>query len=283
METGMICAVFSLGFAGLNDCVFKRYGQKARPVGLFLGLIGLVWVIFFLLCGVFRKTLVFDSSVIFIGVMAGLFSAVANILLVEGMKKTGASVAASIYRLNLVFVAIIAFFLLKEPMGMLKIIGLLIAVAAVLLFSGWEKSSADTALKFIFLLLLASFLRACMGISYKMASGYSSNDEVFLAINGACWMVTGLIYSCFREREMALSRSVFKYGMVSGLLVCGIVFFMKQAVNRMDASIAVSVSQFSFLVTAPLAVCFMNEKLSFRKYIGVGLAAICIVLLSISK
>ena len=283
MGIGMICAIFSLGFAGVNDCVFKKYGQKERPVGRLLALVGLVWTCFLLTLGAFRGTLVFDLPVMLVGVMAGLFSAMANILLVEGMKKTGASVAASIYRLNLVFVAILAFFLLKEPMGMLKIIGLVTAVAAVSLFSRWDESSGRIAVKFLLLLLLASFLRACMGISYKVASSCGSSDEVFLAVNGACWVVGGCAYSSIRERKMEVSQSIFKYGLISGILVCGIVLFMKQAVNRMDASIAVSVSQFSFLVTAPLAVCFMNEKLSVGKYLGIGLAALCIILFSLSK
>lgn len=280
---GMIYAICSLGFAGVNDCVFKKYGQKVRPVGLLLALVGLVWTAFFMTIGALRGTLIFGFPVILIGTLAGLFSAMANILLVEGMKKTGASVAASIYRLNLVFVAILAFVLLKEPMGMLKVIGLLVAVVAVLLFSRWDESSGGTAMKFMLLLLLASFLRACMGISYKIASSCGSSDEVFLAVNGICWIVAGCVYSFIRERGMVVSQSVYKYGLISGILVCGIVLSLKQAVNRMDASIAVSVSQFSFMVTAPLAVCFMNEKLSIGKYFGIGLAALCIILFSFSK
>lgn len=283
MDTGIIFAICSLSFAGVNDCVFKKYGQKTRPVGFFLALIGTVWTLFFIILGAYRDTLFVTSSTLLIGVASGLFSAAANILLVEGMKKTGASVASSIYRLNLIFVTILAFIFLDEPMGSFKIAGLLVAIASVSLFSDWGNNSPDMALKFIIILLVASFLRACMGISYKMASAFGSSDEVFLATNGICWIIAGLSYSRAREVRMKLSLSVIKYGFISGTMVCGIVFFLKLAVNRMDASIAVSISQFSFLVTAPIAVFIMGEKLSSRKYIGITLAALCIILFSISK
>lgn len=79
-------------------------------------------------------------------------------------------------------------------------------------------------------------------------------------VNGLWWMIFGCGYTLLRERKISLKSSAMKYALYSGALVCGIVLFLKLAVNRKDASVAVSVSQFSFLVAAPLAACFMYER-----------------------
>ena len=281
----MVYAIFSLGFAGVNDVVFKKYGQRRRSVGLLLAIAGLVWTLFFLGLGLAKNTLEFEVSSVLIGSVSGLFSAFANILLVEAMKKTGASVASTIYRLNLVFVAILAFLFLDESIGMLKVLGLLAAIVAVFLFSIRRDAveQNDLAVKFLLLLVLASFLRACMGISYKLASSFCSNDEVFLAINGIWWMIAGCSYFLLRERSIPFTMSALKYSLLSGLLICGIVLFLKLAVNKMDASIAVSISQFSFLVTAPLTAFFMDEQITVLKGLGMLLAALCVTLFFFAK
>jgi drug/metabolite transporter (DMT)-like permease len=282
---GIVYAICSLGYAGINDVVFRGYGRKSRPIGLFLALIGVVWASFFLMLGLLKGNLEINIKTLLIGSVAGIVSALANILLVEGMKKTGAAIAATIYRMNIVFVVLLAFLLLHESINPLKISGLLMAFIAILLFSmpGFKGKSNAIALRFILILLLASFLRACMGISYKVASSSGANDEMFLAINGAWWIIAGCIYTLFCERGIELSVSTIKYGLSSGILVCGIVMFLKLAVNCMDASVAVSISQFSFLVTAPLAAFLMNERVSLKMGMGMSLAVLCIILFSVAK
>jgi len=283
---GIIFAILSLSFAGVNDLVFKKYGQERRPVGLFLACVGVIWTVFFLFLGVARQTLHLDSATLVIGSIAGLFSALANILLIEAMKRTGASVASTIYRLNLVFVGLLAFLFLHEAMTFWKIAGLATAVLAVVFFSLPSKehdSRHKLAGKFILVLLVASFMRACMGISYKVASSLGASDELFLAINGVWWSLAGLAYYAIREKDAPMTVTVARYALLSGLLICGIVLFLKLAVNHADASVAVTISQFSFLVTAPLSVVLMKERFTVHKTTGLTLAAVCITFFYLAR
>ena len=277
---GIVFAICSLAFAGINDIVFKKYGQKKRPTGIFFILIGIIWASFFLALGAFRGTLTVSTETIITGVAAGFFSAVSNIILVEVMKKTGASVAATIYRLNLVFVALLAFFYLHEKINIFKIAGLIAAGAAIALFAIPDKSQKGSSPVFIPVLVLAAaaFLRACFGIVCKVASNYAVSNEVFLAVCGMCWFAAGAVYYLLLETDVRVEYSVFPYAGLSGLLICGIVFFLKLAVNAADASIAVTVSQFSFLVTAPVAFMFMKERLTVWKALGINASVLCIVL-----
>lgn len=280
---GIVFAVISLAFAGVNDVVFKKYGEKRRPIGLLFALVGIIWFSFFLTAGAIRHTLAFTLPVFVIGSAAGIVSVLANIALVEGMKRTGASTGATIYRLNLVFVAVFAFIFLRESFTVMKGLALITALAAIMLFSFSREKTDNAAGKFILLLIAASVLRALMGISYKVASNYGVPNEAFLAVSGIWWTMIGFAYYLLRERTLSVDASIVRYAGISGTLICGIVFFLKCAVNAADASVAVTVSQFSFLVTAPLVVIFLKERLCFRKAGGMALAVVCIIFFSLSR
>jgi len=277
----MSYAFLSLCLAGVNDLAFKAYGSKARPVGLLLAIVGAVWALVFTALAVFRGAAAIDLKTFLLGSLAGIFSAVSNILLIEGMKRASASIGSTIYRLNLVFVAVLAVILLGETLGPLKLLGLFAATAAVALFSlGGRGSGSQLAMRFLLILVAASFLRACMGITYKFANLAGANDALFLAVSGVWWTVFGLAYTGFQERGSGVDMrsSIIGYGILCGALLSGVVFFLKQAVNAMDASIAVSVSQLSFLVTAPLSACLLGEKMTVAKGVGLALAVICLAL-----
>ena len=282
---GIVYALASLGFAGVNDLVFKKFGNKPRSVGLFLVGVGIVWTSFFLGLAVVRHTCEVTRSTLLIGSIAGVLSALANILLIEGMKRSSAAIAATIYRLNLVFVVLLAVLFLGESMSWPRAAGTALAIAAVMLFSlpSEKTKSTNIAAKFIALLVLASFLRACVGISFKVAGTWAVSDEMFLSVTGVWWSIAGIIYFLLREREMRCTRAVVRYAAISGALICGIVFFLKLAVNIADASVAVTISQFSFLVTAPLSAIVLRERFAARKLAGIALAVVCIALFSLTR
>ena len=71
-------------------------------------------------------------------------------------------------------------------------------------------------------------------------------------------------------------------GVVSGLLICGIVFFLAKALESGQASVVIPIAQMSFVVTALLAWLFWGEKLSRKAITGMILACVSIILLSIT-
>jgi len=279
----IVFSLCSLFFAGINDLIFKRYGRKPRSVGALVALIGMVWTIFFLGMGFVKGGLSFTPLTWLVGGGAGAASAIANILLIEAMKKTGAGLAATVYRLNLVFVVVLAFLFLHESFNGWKLAGLGVAVAAIVLMfkSHHEAPGQFPAVKYLFLLVLASFLRAGMGIGYKIASLCHIQDESFLVLNGLAWMIFGSVYMGKKDLVGVVHTGIIAYAVLSGLMVCGIVLFMKLAVNYGDASVAITISQFSFLITFPMSVILFHEHCSLKKIVAVLLAVVCIILLAI--
>src|SRR5688572_15166204 len=130
----LVFALVSLLFAGFNDVLFKLYSRERRPRGLYLGLIGVFWTLFFLALGASTTGLKFSETVLQWGLISGAFSVLANILLVESMTSLEAGICSTVYRLNLVPAAILAILLLDESWKTSTGVGVLLAVAAVLMF-----------------------------------------------------------------------------------------------------------------------------------------------------
>ena len=276
----IIFALGSLICGAVNDSIFKLYSAKKTTIGLYLSFIGMIWASIFLLV-VFFQGGTFSSRDILWGVLSGVFSILANILLIEGMKGCEAGVASTIYRLNLVPAALFAIIFMGESYGVYKILGILFAFIAVLFFfPGKEKKERHLS---VALIVVGALLRAGMGITYKFALNSGATEMNLLVVNGVCWIIGGILYFLIREKtaEKHFFR-ISKYGVWSGFFVSGIVVCMMLALKHGDASVVLPISQMSFLGTAVIAALFLHEKLSMTKKIGMGFAILCIISMALS-
>ena len=278
-------AFVCLGFAAVNDFVFKLFARKSRSRGIFVFAVG---VVFFAVLAFlpdwwgesWRATLLW-------GVVCGLFSAVGNLFLIESMSRLGAGLCSTVYRLNLALVVPMAVVLFDESPLWYQWIGVALALVAVLAFMPvGEKRTVGRKLDYV-LVILAMAFRAGMGLSYKYAflAGASSNGVQI--VNAWVWMVCGAVYYLWRERRMfglraAFAPAVLGYGALSGALVAGIIYFMAASLCLGDASVVLPIQQMSFLATFFLGVMFLKEKVSWRKVFALGCGVAALLLLSCS-
>jgi drug/metabolite transporter (DMT)-like permease len=273
-------AILSLSFAGLNDFVFKQYIHRdGQLLGTFVLVVGMVWT------GVFAAaTLAFSGGFTSIGwpiaLGAGLASLAANLLFITSFRMVPAGTGATVYRLNLVLAAILGIVLLHEPLNVWKFAGIILGGAAVVLMSNSKGRNDQLARSGILALAAACGLRAVMGILYKVSSLESVPQFEMLTIGGACWIGGGLAFCLLRRQRVLPSRRTTGFALLSGLLVCGIVYFMLEATRLGQASIVLPVSQLSFIVTMILGVAFHKEELGARKLLALAVAVACIVALS---
>jgi uncharacterized membrane protein len=268
----------------INDLVFRLYARKSRSRGVYVLIIGLIWTGIFLLFSDFS----FNSweTTLFWGVVSGVFSVVANIFLIEGMSHNDAGICSTIYRLNLIFVALGAFVLLGETVTFMKLLGITFAITAIFMFflDTPHTRHNDKAKLGFYLVGMAALLRAGMGLSYKYAFMHGADRNFLLIINGVFWIIGGAIYALYREKHLGekFSRKSWTYGIISGLLVCGIVLFMALALQHGDAAVVLPLAQVSFIATSELGIWFLKEKLSFKKAIGISAGILCIICMSMA-
>jgi hypothetical protein len=170
----LICAI-------LNDVLFKLYASGKRLAGYYFAVIGAVWFSFFTILYVMQSTRNIDATSLLCGTISGLFSAFANILLIEAMARHEAGICATIYRLNLAPAAIFAFIFFP----FWKIMGIAAAIMAVILFSQPSGDSISKVKVFaLWMLAAASLFRACMGLTYKLGLENGADMRLILALNG---------------------------------------------------------------------------------------------------
>lgn len=279
-------ALLSMLCAAVNDFVFKMSTRRGGSVGLLMGAVGVVWAVVFSFPAGTATSAAGPETTWFWGLVSGLFSAVANVLLIEGMARNQVGLCSTVYRLNLAPAAVMAFVFLDEHVSLNKVMGLCLAVLAVFLLSGRERNGNQVLRHSgsIWLVVLAAVLRAGMGISYKMGLIAGAERFAMLAINGGIWILAGFAYHFLRSGLTVPPawRETLKYGVLSGFLVCGIVFFMMIALEAGDASVVLPVAQLSFLLTTVFGMVWLHERVTRRRISGIVCAIGCILFLGLS-
>ena len=275
----MAYALLSMVFAGVNDFVFKQYiGRKGQRLGHFITGAGLVWTLVFGACLLWRQENV-SLTHWPISLGAGAASVLANLLLIHSMRTVPAGTGATIYRLNLVVVAVMGVVFLGESITTWKVVGVALGAACIWLLRAADGDGRAGQMHAAALLMLvaACILRAAMGILYKLSDNYEVPKLEVVAISGACWLVGGLLFSRLRREPARWTGRTWGYSILSGLLICGIVYPMIASLSgrggqASEASIVLPVAQLSFVLTAMLGVLFHRERLGWRRILALAAA-----------
>ena len=262
--TAVWYAVICLVFAAGNDLLFKFFSRRERSRGVFCAVIGAVWMVYcFLTCGEmpsdWKATLLWGS-------VSGFFSIGGNLLLIGAMKNLSAGLCSTIYRLNLVPTVLGAWLLLGEHLSAMQWLGAALAVAAVLAFVPKKGSGREQFSWSCFIMVICgAFMRAGMGLSYRYGFSHGADREFVVLINSLFWIIGGVIwYLATEHKKITPDWQTVKYGVVSGLLVTGIVVFMALSLQYGNAAVVLPVAQMSFLLTGAAGAIFLKEKFTIR-------------------
>ena len=277
----VVFALCCLACAACNDFVFKLFTRVERSKGQFVALVGILW--FLTLVWLPRDPANDWKMTLLWGGISGFLSLTSNILLIEAMARQSAGLCSTIFRLNMVLVVLGATFILNEKLTGLQWVGIGLAILAVLAFIP-RKNGSEAAKKAgmigFGMVLLAAFLRAGMGLSYKYGFLHGADQNGVAVVNSFFWIFGGLLYAFLVERNFKFpDKLLLGYGTLSGVLVAGIVFFMAGSLKLGNASIVLPIAQMSFLGTLLLSVLFLKEKVDILKIIAVlsGTAAILLL------
>ena len=283
MNTAVILVLLSLLFTALNDFVFKVFAGKKRSLGGFIAVNGAVACLLMMFFPIDMGPSL--KVTVGWGILGGLMSVSANILLIEAMARQSAGLCSTIYRMNMVLVILGACLFLGESItGYHQTLALLCALLAIVLFMPLGQKNTDFNWQGFFLALAACFLRSLMGLFYKAALNQGVTANAMCIITDCCWVVVGLAYVLIRERQWGWlkDKSVLGLGCIGGLLIGSIILCMAGSLYLGDASKVLPMAQMSFLVTFLLSVAFLHEKADLRKVLAV-ICGVCTVILLAMK
>ena len=283
MTYAIFFALVSLAAAGCLDVTFRRFSLKERSRGMYVFGCGFVWLVFQLTYFTITDAQIrLDEGTILYGLLTGALLVLANILLIESLTGLDVSLGSMIYRLNTIGVVAISFVLLSEDVGLIKVLGIGIGVAAILILYK-RADGGDTVpipILFFVMAVAASAFRAIYGVASKVALEQGAAAEGLLVIAAISWIVGGFAYAAFREKRVRITGKKAAYAVVSGTLAFAVVNALIEALKNGEASVVVPIANLSFAVAMLLSVFLGMEQLSSRKYIAIGCAALSVFLMA---
>lgn len=116
-------------------------------------------------------------------------------------------------------------------------------------------------------------------VIYKIASG--SIDSVSLTLlTSALMTITIFIFWLFTKQKH-ITLQGFGYAGIAGI-IAGLAFIaFITSIQLGKVSVASTLRGLSFLVTVLIAILFLAEKITLLKAVGIGFAAIAIILLTL--
>lgn len=202
---------------------------------------------------------------------------------------SGVAIASLSMKLGYVMPIILAFLVYKESITNNKIIGIALTIVAIVLVS-FPKKQVNTSSKMIFypfiIFLFSGFADSVVQFvehKYFFASGA---DQFTVFLFGTAGLL-GLLILLFKQmigKRKKISIKDMVGGVLLGIPNYGSIYFFIKALNHpnMESSMAFPVNNIGIvLVSSLLAFLLFKEKLSLLNYLGLTIAFLSIVILSL--
>lgn len=223
----------------------------------------------------------------YLAVFLGLVFISSLFVIAETTAKYGISVAQVANRMSVVVPVSIAILFYGDSFSTLKLVGIILAIAAVYLVSH-KASGGKSEQKFWWLFPFIIFI--CSGIidsSINYAQRYLVNDtnfDVFLSTIFSSAFIFGaiiLIYQFSRKQEKFQPSSI-PAGIILGAINYGTMFTIMRALNSgiLEPSALFPINNLSILTLSTLISVFIfKEKLSAKNWLGIGMSLLAILIL----
>ena len=223
----------------------------------------------------------------FIGafILGFLFISVFNIMGITA-QRNGLSVASVAVKMSVVIPIVFGIIVYNEGVGLVKIVGILMALTAVYLSSAKSDTNPVKFKNLLFPLLL--FIGSGVldtGLKYVETTSVSKGEEpLFLATIFGCAFVLG---SFVVITQMINGKFKFHWKNILGGIVLGVPnyysmeFLLKAFKTDIESSTLFTINNVGIVIlTTVFALLFFKEKLIKKNWVGILLAVISILLVS---
>lgn len=283
----LILSVFTFASSSILGKIFNRRNEGKRDSGTFYN--------FFLLISVFSGWCVlyaidysFDASVLWYSALFGICYTVTNIGSINALKHGPVALTASLVGLSLILTTVWGFFFWNAKISTPVILGLVLVVCSIILcLYSKEKEKKAISLKWLFYVSIAFFGNAGSSIiqrTQQIKYGGQHGNMLMMFATGFSAMIYLFIYlRSNRSDSKVMLKSSWWLPVLAGVFNIALnALVMLMALTDLSPSFvypAVSVGGLAVVTVFSLFV--FKEKMYFRQWIGIGIGAVAVVLLSI--
>lgn len=286
MQPTVLFALISMALVGISDFIYKRAALAGAAPSSFMVVqswsFGATAFLFALLTGALRF-----HPALFLGPVAGLVVFGGARTFLQSLRGGDATVNTPIFRLSFVVTVGLAIAFLGEELTLQKLLGFALAAAAVLLLAAFPFSRllrGGFRVEAGRPVVLALAAMGCMGLLnfiYKIAVLLGATPSAFIFSQFCGFTFIALFHALWWERGLRLDRAVWANAPAAGVLISAGFIFLLLALERGEASVAVPISQMSFVLTTLLATLAYREAFTLKKSAGLAAAVLTILVFSL--
>ncbi len=286
MQATVVFALVSMVLVGTADFVYKRAAVAGAAPSSFMLMQSWFFGTTAFVFGLVTGTLRFHPALL-LGPVAALVVFSGARMFILSLAGGEATVNTPIFRLSFVITVALAILFLGEQFTLRKLAGFALAAAAILLLTGFPlgrllRREVRTAPGKPLLWALAAM--GCMGLLnfiYKIAALLGATAPAFIFSQFCTFTLIALSHALWWEGSLRLDRAVWTHAPFAGAFNSAGFIFLILALQRGEASVAVPISQMSFVMTTLLAAILYREDFTLRK--SAGLAAAVLTILVFNK
>ncbi len=212
----------------------------------------------------------FEASALW-GAAAGLFAFTGFYNFARSLKDGSVSINAPIFRLSFTITAALAVLFLGESLGLVKIAGLTLALAAVWLLLAAPAGDAPAQRSSRSSLVLVLIATAAMGIAnllYKIGLTAGATPATPLVTQAMVFVSLATGFLAAIERGPLPAAATWRHAPAAAFLQLAAFIMLFESLARGEASVLVPIAQMGFVVTALLGFARLREPVTPRKIAG---------------
>jgi uncharacterized membrane protein len=279
MIAGLEYAFAALICFGLGDFIYKRAAAAGVQAHHFLMAQAWCFCPVIILYAWASGTLVLRAPALW-GSLAGLFIFVGFYNFLKSLATGPVSINAPIFRLNFIVTAALAIVILREPLTVVMLIALALALAAIwLLLGGLGTSSTNINQASLVAVLIATLALGAANFFHTMGLRHGSTPETLLAAQAVLFVTLATVFTRIADGAIRPAAATWKYAAPAALVLLAAFLFMLHGVREGPASVLVPIAQMGFVVPAALGIFLLRERLTVRAAMGLAaaLAALAVV------
>ncbi|UCC11762.1 MAG: DMT family transporter [candidate division WOR-3 bacterium] len=270
-------AIYALICIGTADAVNKRARLAGIPVSTYLLVQSPFFLCLVLVIALFTTGIRFSRADIIHSIIVAVFSFAAFTLMLHSLGKGYASINYAIFRLSFVFSSALALVIFNEVFTYNKVIGIVVAAAALFVF--FKETGSGTTFKKAFMFAVAAMIcNVLYQLSLKFATTVYTASPSFLLSTSFFFSLLVIGYNLF-NRKLSIPKITLLYAPLNGILSALGALFMLIALSQGEVGFVFPLIHMSFIVTFVISISFLAEKPSKMQILGVIVAAIAIIVL----
>lgn len=224
----------------------------------------------------------FKLGVVFCGVACGVMYAISKTVMLKGYEKTSVAFMTLCHASGMIIPCIIGHFFWSEELTVLSVIGILLAIASIMLLKGGKGNEKNYETSGVIIGIVVFLTSGGVMIAQKLMGLYFANQSIS-AYNFYSFVVAFLILSFFvkPEKEGEKSkRSLFLCAAASSVSLCVIGLVMTRLAGSVPSIILFPLFNGLGIIFVCIGSVFaFKEKLTVKKVIGLasGVCGLCMI------